>query len=89
MATAGRDKNTPLHLAAIKGFTNVGRKLIENGAYVAAENKNGLNPLALAIQYEHCEFALLMVTNMEAARSVKCCVACVEWHAINSIDGWV
>ena len=60
--------NTPLHLAAIKGFTNVGRKLIESGAYIAAENKNGKSPLVLAVENEHCDFAVLMVKNMEAVR---------------------
>ena len=68
VATAGEDRNTPLHLAAIKGFTNVARKLIDNGAYVAAENKAGHNPLYLAIQNDHCDFAVLMVHNMESAR---------------------
>ena len=70
VATAGSDRNTPLHFAAIKGFTNVGRKLLEHGAYVAAENKDGDNPLALAVRNEHCDFAVLMVKNMEAARYV-------------------
>ena len=67
MTTAGTDRNTPLHLAAMKGFTNVARKLIDNGAYVAAENKDGHNPLYLAVQRDHCDFAVLMVNNMEPA----------------------
>ena len=68
VTTAGPDRNTPLHLAAIKGFVNVGRKLIESGAFVAAENKDRESPLSLAVLNEHCEFAVLMVRNMEAAR---------------------
>ena len=68
VATAGADRNTPLHLAAMKGFTNVARKLIDNGAYVAAENKEGHNPLYLAVQRDHCDFAVLMVNNMEPVR---------------------
>ena len=68
VVTAGEDGNTPLHLAAMKGFTNVARKLIDNRAYVAAENKAGHNPLYLAIQNDHCDFAVLMVNNMEPAR---------------------
>ena len=68
VATAGADRNTPLHLAAMKGFTNVAKKLIDNGAYVAAENKDGHNPLYLAIEKDYCDFAVLMVNNMEPAR---------------------
>ena len=74
VATAGADRNTPLHLAAIKGFTNVARKLIDSGAYVAAENKNGHNPLYLAIEHNHCDFAVLMVNNMKAARYMHVCM---------------
>ena len=70
MATVGPDRNTPLHLAAIKGFTNVGKKLIESGAYVAAENKHGHNPLYLAVKNQHCDFAVLVVKHMEAVRFV-------------------
>ena len=68
VATAGADRNTPLHLAAMKGFTNVAKKLIDNGAYVAAENKAGHNPLYLAVENNHCDFAVLMVHNMEPTR---------------------
>ena len=50
------------------GFTNVARKLINNGAYIAAENDNGQNPLYLAVKNNHCAFAVLMVKNMEPAR---------------------
>ena len=64
------DRNTPLHLAAIKGFTNVGRKLIEKGAYVAVENGDHKNPLALAYENNHYDFAVLIVKSMEAKRSV-------------------
>lgn len=70
VATAGPDRNTPLHLAALKGFTNVGKKLVESGAFVATENRDGHNPLVLAVQNEHCDFAVLMVKNMESARYV-------------------
>ena len=68
VTTAGPDWNTPLHLAAIKGFMNVGTKLVESGAYVAAENKNGENALMLAVLNEHCDFAVLMVKHMEPSR---------------------
>ena len=72
VATARADRNTPLHLAAMKGFTNVAKKLIDNGAYVAAENKAGHNPLYLAVEKDHCDFAVLMVHNMEPARYSVC-----------------
>ena len=72
VTTAGPDRNTPLHLAAIKGFTNVGVKLVESGAFVAAENKDGYNALALAVMNDHCDFAILMVKNMDGARYKLC-----------------
>ena len=62
------DGNAPLHLAAMKGFTNIAKKLIGNGAYVAARNREGQTPLYLAIKGNHCDFAVLMVHNMEPAR---------------------
>ena len=74
MATAGPDRNTPLHLAAMKVFTNVGKKLVESGAYVAAENKDEHKPLYLAVKNQHCDFAVLMVKNMEPTRFVEHCM---------------
>ena len=65
---AGSDQNTPLHLAAIKGFTSVGKTLIEKGAYVAVDNSDHKNPLALAVEHNHCDFAVLMIKSMEAKR---------------------
>ena len=78
VATAGADRNSPLHLAAMKGFTNVAKKLIDNGAYVAAENKDGHNPLYLAVENNHCDFAVLMVHNMEPARYMYACLILIQ-----------
>ena len=71
------DGNTPLHLAAMKGFTNVAKKLISNDAYVAARNNDGHNPLYLAIKGNHCDFAVLMVHNMEPKRYTCTVHACL------------
>ncbi len=67
----GADRNAPLHLAAMKGFTNVAKKLVGNGAYVAARNRDGHNPLYLAIKEDHCDIAVLMVHNMDPARYTR------------------
>ena len=68
MTTSGRGRNTPLHLAAIKGFTNVGRKLLKKEALVMARNGEGKTPLELAVENKHNEYARLMVKSMEPER---------------------
>ena len=69
VTAADRDTwNTPLHLAAIKGFTCVAKLLIENEARVMVRNKDSRTPLELAVLEEHCEFATLMVKSMQPAR---------------------
>ena len=68
VSTAGRSGNTPLHLAATKGFTNVARKLLERGAIVMAKNNESKTSLELAVEFEHNDFAVLMVKSMEPSR---------------------
>ena len=45
---------------------------MESGAFVAAENKEGYNALVLAVLNNHCDFAVLMVKNMDEARYIMC-----------------
>ena len=68
MSTAGKNRNTPLHLAAIKGFTNVGNKLLEHGAIVMYRNADNKTPLELAVLNRHSDFAVLMIHRMEPIR---------------------
>ena len=48
LTITGSDNNTPLHLAAERGFTNVVTLLLNHGADVHATNRNGQTPLQLA-----------------------------------------
>ena len=65
---AGPDGNTPLHLAAVRGFVNVGRCLLDHDARTMAKNNEKQTPLHLAVMNSHNEFAVLMVKRMEYTR---------------------
>ena len=66
--TAGPDGNTPLHLAALRGFVNVGKCLLDHDAKTMAKNNEKRIPLQLAIMNSHSDFAVLMIKSMEYAR---------------------
>lgn len=68
MFTAGYDRNTPLHLAALKGFANIGKKFIHEGAFVHAKNADGMTPLELSIACKHNEFSVMMIKAMQPGR---------------------
>lgn len=70
VVTAGYDRNTPLHLAAMKGYTTIGKKLIGNGALIYARNKDQNTPLEISIHNENNEFSVMMVKSMEPARYI-------------------
>ena len=70
VTTAGPDGNTPLHLAAMKGFVSVGKDLLDHDAKTLARNNDKQTPLHLAIEHGHSEFAVLMVKTMEFGRYV-------------------
>ena len=70
VTTAGPDGNTPLHLAAERGFVNVGKILLGDGAIIMARNNVNKTSLHLAIENHHSDFAVLMVKSMEPSRSV-------------------
>ena len=69
VTTAGPDGNTPLHLAAERGFVNVGKILLGDGAIIMARNIENETSLHLAIENHHSDFAVLMVKSMEPSRS--------------------
>jgi ankyrin repeat protein len=43
-----KDRNTALHIACENDYVEIGLRLLENGAFVAATNKQGNHPLHLA-----------------------------------------
>ena len=69
VTTAGPDGNTPLHLAAVRGFVNVGKILLGYGAIIMAKNNKKQIPLQVAVKNNHSDFAVLMVKSMEPSRS--------------------
>ena len=57
----GWRKNTPLSYAAEKGDTELCKLLLEHGAEVNAEDKNGKMPLHLAKEEGHTETCKLLL----------------------------
>jgi ankyrin repeat protein len=55
------DDTTPLHLASENGHVKVARFLLERGADVAAQNKDGGTPLHLASLYGEVEVAGMLI----------------------------
>jgi hypothetical protein len=55
-----QDSYTPLTLAAMQGYTEVGRILLENGADPSIRDSNGFSALQLAEQGRHQEFVTLL-----------------------------
>ena len=74
---AGPDGNTPLHLAAVRGFVNVGRSLLDHDAKTMAKNNEMQIPLQVAIKNNHNDFAVLMTKSMEPSRSGNHSVPCI------------
>ena len=69
VTTAGPGGNTPLHLAAERGFVNVGKILLGYGAIIMAKNNKQQIPLQVAVKNSHSDFAVLMVKSTEPSRS--------------------
>eukprot|EP00731_Ephydatia_muelleri_P001088 Em0001g1088a len=61
-------RNTPLHLAAKRGFENVVKQLLEHDSPLLACNSEGKTPLELAIEMQHNEVAVVIIKRMEPGR---------------------
>jgi len=59
---------TPLHMAARKGSTRIGRILVKNRASLEAENFRGQRPLHVALESGHVTFAEFL---MESGANLK------------------
>ena len=53
--------NTPLHLAAIRGFIDLTQLLVTSGAEVNAINRGKLTPLDEAIRYGYSDIIDLLL----------------------------
>ena len=56
-------ESTILHIASYKGYTEIAKLLIDNGANVNAEAYGYTTPLMTASQMGHLEIALLLIKN--------------------------
>ena len=55
-----RDGNTPLHLAASRGFLEMTKLLLSYGASASSENQGGIKPIDLARQFRHDAIARVL-----------------------------
>jgi ankyrin repeat protein len=55
------DGNSPLHVAAENGLSLIGEILLDHGAKIDAVNKDGATPLILAVQWQHRDFAAMLL----------------------------
>jgi len=84
--TVDENGNTPLHLAATRGFTDVAKALLSHDADVEACNDQDYTPLELAIQHglqdyskneDYSDFAILMIKKMQPHKYVPILIFCV------------
>ena len=73
----GNDGDTPLHCAAIGGFTEICGILVGKGASLDTENNNGDTPLAIGVKKGHLDVCRLLiekgpdVTGMQGAQLLQ------------------
>ncbi len=68
----GTFDNTPLHIAAEKGLSEIVRCLIEEGVDINAQNKFGETPLHLTVMLGHHDIAELLLGNHADASIENC-----------------
>lgn len=59
----GTFQNTPLHIAAEKGFTDIVKQLVKEDVDINVQNKFGETPLHLSIMLGYHEIAELLLEN--------------------------
>ena len=83
MFASDSSRNTALHLAAMKGFKNIVKQLLDYNAPLLACNMEGKTPLELAIEMKHNEVAVVIIKKMEPGRFVYLliitCLVCLSY----------
>lgn len=73
---------TPLHAAAMHGYTTICRLLLEHSADVETRNEHGYTPLLVAARWNHCETVALLLkqgANIQARDTNG--VSALDWAA--------
>jgi len=68
----GTFENTPLHIAAEKGLTDIVKRLLEEDVDINVQNKFGETPLHLTVMLGHHDIAELLLDH-EADSSIENC----------------
>lgn len=63
--------NTPLHVAAMFGYSDIAKWLCLNGADITSYNNEGKTPIFLAYQYGHDQLALMLAELKKRPRRTK------------------
>jgi ankyrin repeat and protein kinase domain-containing protein 1 len=59
--------NTPLHVAALRGFADIVDELLAHGASADAQDSNGVTPVHVALAQEHDRIALALIKHARTA----------------------
>ncbi len=70
--TGFREDSTPLHLAAIRGYEDIVKILIDNGAKIDMRNRMEETPLMYAAQKGHYNVAELLIQNGADINAKRC-----------------
>lgn len=68
----GTFENTPLHIAAEKGLTDIVKQLLEEDVDINAQNKFGETPLHLTVMLGHHDIAELLIDHHADASIENC-----------------
>ena len=65
------NQRTPLHLAALKGYSEIGKELIKHGADPNSKDFDESTPLHCASELGHTNFVIFLLEETKADASIK------------------